>query len=262
MLDPDLPLPVCGCGCLLSGAKGGGDRPSGENKKISGTVWPEIFWRVERGLRPLHAGIAFSASFLFYRFFIGSLVRFLDRLVVIVGSFVGRKILDGKLAAERFFEGDNRFGTRQPQRLQFGVDNLQQVVVVAGVYFQEHIILTGGIVAFYDFGNMLQFIDDLFELSRRLQVHTDVGARLEADSVGVEGKFRTFDDAEIGQFLHALVYGCSRYIAFTSHFQERNARVRCDKSQNFIIEIIQLMMSHSFMCMFSRTKIMKKNKLH
>ena len=110
----------------------------GKQKNLRHCLAGDFFWRVERGLCPLHAGIAFSASFLFYRFFIGSLVRFLDRLVVIVGSFVGRKILDGKLAAERFFEGDNRFGTRQPQRLQFGVDNLQQVVVVAGVYFQEH----------------------------------------------------------------------------------------------------------------------------
>ena len=62
----DLPLPVCGSGCLLSGAKAGGDMPSAGTKKISGVVRSEIsFGGSKEGCVPYMPALLFLPLFFF-----------------------------------------------------------------------------------------------------------------------------------------------------------------------------------------------------
>ena len=62
------------------------------------------------------------------------------------------------LAAESRVERDDGLAARQSERLQVVMDDVEQMMVVKGVYLYEHIVVTGCVVAFHDFRNAFQLL--------------------------------------------------------------------------------------------------------
>ena len=75
------------------------------------------------------------------------------------------------------------------------MDDVQQVMIVACIDFDEHVEASCGIVALHDFGNLLELFEYFIEFLGVLEVEADVGAGLVAYLLGVDDELRTLDDA-------------------------------------------------------------------
>ncbi len=90
-------------------------------------------------------------------------------------------MLDGNLAVDRLVEGDEGLGAHHAvDGLDFIVEQLHQVLVVAGIYLDEHGVGACGKVTFHNLGNFLQLGHHIAVHGPPLQVHADVGACAEA----------------------------------------------------------------------------------
>ena len=92
-------------------------------------------------------------------------------------------LVDRKLATEYLAERDQRLGARQPDGLQLGVDNLEQVLVVPGEPFDNRVVLSGRSMALDHLGNFVQLLHHVLEVARILQVEPHIGTRFKPDLV-------------------------------------------------------------------------------
>ena len=83
---------------------------------------------------------------------------------------------NGYLTLEHFLEGDERLAATQSHLDELVVDDVEQVVVVLGIEFDEQVILAGGVVALHDLGHGLQSLNNLVELRGVIEEEPDVGA--------------------------------------------------------------------------------------
>lgn len=123
------------------------------------------------------------------------------------GLVVDFEVLDGDVATEGFFKGDEGLGAGQAQGLQLFVDDAEHVTVVLGVDFDEHVVLAGGVVAFHDLRNFVERLHHVAEMAWIFEEDAQEGTGLVTDLVGVQDEFRAFDDAQVGELLNALVDG-------------------------------------------------------
>ena len=177
--------------------------------------------KVRHGDKPADGPFCFRSRAEFF----GSLPTFFGSRAKFIACLILVLYVDGDLSLECLFEGDDRLCARQSQRLQFVVDDTEQMLVVLGVYLDEQVILPRRIVAFHYLGYLLQRFGDAGELSRRVKEKTNIGACLVAYFRVVNDKLGTFDHAEIGQFLYALVDGSSRYVTLSRYLKKRHAGV-------------------------------------
>ena len=132
---------------------------------------------------------------------------------------------DGHLALEGFVEGDQCFGACQAQGLELVVNDGEQVVVVARVELDEHIVLAGREMALHYLGNLCEGLRYALERGGVFQVYSYVGTGFVAYFFGVDHVLAAFQDAHLPQSLYALVYGRSRHVACTGYFEERDTGI-------------------------------------
>lgn len=118
------------------------------------------------------------------------------------------------------------------------MDDVEQMMVVQGVYFHEHIVVTGGVVAFHDFRNAFQLLHHLVEVLRMLQVDADEGTRLISYFLRVDVEFLTLQHALVAEFLNALVNSGSAHVADSCHLEERHSCVFRDEFENLLVQRI------------------------
>ena len=127
----------------------------------------------------------------------------------LVNHLVGRNIYDGKLAVDGHIERDDGLCALKSERLQLVVDNVEQVVIVEGIDFDEHIESARGVMTFHHLRDFLESLNHFVEVTGIFQVKTNVCTRLIADFLRIDNELRAFDDSEMGEFLNALMNGGS-----------------------------------------------------
>ena len=153
-------------------------------------------------------------------------------LVLLLGS-VGI-LLDGERTVDDGLEGDEALAAGEAQRLELVVD-VHHVVVVASEDLDEQVVIARRDVALHHLGNLLQGLHHAVEVLGILQIETDIGAGLVADLLGVDEKLRSQENAQVGELLYALVDSGTTHVSRTCYFEERNASVFCDKTENLAV---------------------------
>ena len=92
----------------------------------------------------------------------------------------------GEGAAEDFAERNEGFGAEHTERLNFLVYEVEQVLVVLRVDFDEHVVLAGCEMAFGDFRNLFKFLHNGAVECRPLEVDADICACAVAEQLGVD----------------------------------------------------------------------------
>ena len=123
----------------------------------------------------------------------------------------------------------------EAQRLELVMDDVHHVVVVASEDLDEQVVIARRDVALHHLGNLLQGLHHAVEVLGILQIETDIGAGLVADLFGVDEKLRSQENAQVGELLYALVDSGTTHVARTCYFEERNASVFCDKTENLAV---------------------------
>ena len=77
------------------------------------------------------------------------------------------------------------------------MDDVQQMVIVAGIDLDEHIIVARRVVAFHHLGDILQGFDHLIETFRMLQVQSHISTGFIADLLGIDNKLRAFQHTKV-----------------------------------------------------------------
>jgi len=147
---------------------------------------------------------------------------------------------DGERAGEYLAERDEGLGAEQAHGLQLFVDEMEQVLVVAGIYLHEHVILPGGVVALYHFGHLFKPVNNLVEFIGFLEEHPDEGTGVVAESRRLDQSAGTLQDVGSLQLGDALVDCGTAYATFAGDFQKRFAAVVDQHLENFGVEVINL----------------------
>ena len=100
------------------------------------------------------------------------------------------------------------------------MDNLQQVVVVAGINLDKHIHAACRIMTFHYLRNLLQLVYNVVELLWILKIQTYISTCLITYLLGIDDELRALDDAKICQLGHSLMDGSTAHIACSCHFKE------------------------------------------
>ena len=82
----------------------------------------------------------------------------------------------GAGAAEDFAERNEGFGAEHTERLNFLVYEVEQVLVVLRVDFDEHVVLAGCEMAFNNFRDFFEFFNHCVELVGVFEEDADEGA--------------------------------------------------------------------------------------
>ncbi len=135
------------------------------------------------------------------------------------------------------------------------------MLVVLRVDFDKKIILTGRIMTLHNLRNLLQSLRYDRKLPRRLQEQTHISASLISDLRIVYNKLRAFNNTEIRQLLYPLMNRRARDITLSSDLQEGHTCVPDNQFKDFLIQFIQLVMSHKISIFDSyKTQLSIKNK--
>ena len=153
----------------------------------------------------------------------------------VFGSFVDQVFAynAGDLSADDL--ASNRYAE---DFLHFVIQQVHQVLVVAGIYLGQHGVRTSGEVAFHYFGNLFQLCHYRLVHGAFFQLDTHIRAGSVSEGFRVDVITRTYNDTEINQTLHTLVDGSTRYAAFGSYILERNTGVLGNDFQNLPVKIV------------------------
>ena len=116
------------------------------------------------------------------------------------------------------------------------MDELHEMVVVAGVELDEKVHAARGHVALHHLGHLAQGLHHRVVARRVLQVERNVGASLIAYFFRVEDELRTLDDTEIGKFLNTLVDSRTAHVAGTRHLKKWNASILGNEFEDFLVQ--------------------------
>lgn len=132
-------------------------------------------------------------------------------------------------------ESHDGFATRQAERLQFVVNEFEQVVIVACVDLDEHVVAASRVVALHHLWYLLQFFNNGIERAGIFQVESYIGARFVANLLWVNNELRAFDNTKVGEFLDALMDSCTTNIAFSCYFQKRNTSILSNHLEDLLV---------------------------
>ena len=118
-------------------------------------------------------------------------------------------VCDGNGTREHFFERDEGLGARHAEGQHFVLEQMEQVVVVAGKEFDEDVVAAGVVVTFDYLGDALELLDDMAHRRRVAQIKPDIRTGLVAYGFGIDETLRAGDDAVGYQSLDALMDGCA-----------------------------------------------------
>lgn len=122
--------------------------------------------------------------------------------------------------------------------LHLVVEQVHELLIVAGIEFDEHGVRTGGEVAFHDLGDLEELLDNLLVHAAALKVESDVGTGGVADALRVDTEAAAGDDAALDEVLHALVDGRTRHAAGCRYVLEGYSCVLGKNAENLSVEIV------------------------
>ncbi len=120
------------------------------------------------------------------------------------------------------------------------MNQVEEMLVVTGIDFHQHVILAGCVMAFYHFGHSLELFNYLAEVFRIFQEKSDKGAGVVAQRCGFDQRTRAFKYVCRLQLGYALVYGGTAHATFAGYFQERLATVVNEHLENLRVELVNL----------------------
>ena len=85
---------------------------------------------------------------------------------------------DWQLPVDGGIEGDDGLASRQPQRLEFVVYDIEQVMVVERIDLDEQVVVACGVVALHHFWDFLQFLKDEIKLAWVFEKESDISTCL------------------------------------------------------------------------------------
>ena len=138
---------------------------------------------------------------------------------------------------EGFCAGDSR------NCLDFAIEQLHEMLIVAGKKLDEHGVGAGGEVAFHNFRYFLKFGNHLVVHGTALKIHTYECAGAITEELCTHVVTGTGDDTEIHHALYALMNGSTRYATFGGYFFGGYAGIVHDNAEYLFVKFIYL--SHS-----------------
>lgn len=127
--------------------------------------------------------------------------------------------------------------------LDFAIEKLHKVLVVAGEKLDEHGVGAGCEVTFHHFRNFLQLGHDIVVHGTAFKIDADEGAGAIAEELGTDIVARTGNNAEIYHALDALMNGGTRNATFCRYFLGRNACIVHYNAEYLFVKVIYF--SHS-----------------
>ena len=124
------------------------------------------------------------------------------------------------------------------------------MLIITCKQFDKHIILSCRKMARHYLGNLTQLFHYMGKITRILQIKALVVTRFKSYLIFIYYLFRSFKNPQIRQFLYPLMNSGSRHIAFPCNFEKWYPSVRGYKFKNFVIQLVQLMMSHGSFTIF------------
>ena len=119
------------------------------------------------------------------------------------------------------------------------------MIVIQAIHLQEKGGAPGYKMALYDFGDMLDGLDNLGVFVRFGKGHADKGAHIQPQRLGLHQQAGTGNDAIVFQALDTLMNGRSAHATFTGNLQIRHPGVLDQERKNFLIDGINLITGHN-----------------
>ena len=130
--------------------------------------------------------------------------------------------------------------------LQLIVEQIHELLVIAGIELKKHGVGTSGEMALHDFGDVEQTLHHLLVHVASLEVDTDIGAGGITQALGVDIETAAGDVTILHQVLHTLMNGCTRHTTLCCYVLE-GMRAFLDKMPRiFSVKIINFIHSLCF----------------
>lgn len=149
-------------------------------------------------------------------------------------------VLHGEGAGEHFTERDDGLGAEQTHRLEFVVDEMEEMLVVTGVELHEHVILAGGEVNLGHFRNGAELFDDVVKRSGFLEVDSDKSACVISQSGGLDERARSFKDVGRLKLGDTLMNRGTADATLAGDFEERLPSVVYQHLEDFGVQLVNL----------------------
>ena len=111
------------------------------------------------------------------------------------------------------------------------------MVVVAGDYFCEYIVMSCGEVTFYNLGYLFKIFNNLGEFGGVVKEYAYVCACLVAERGGIYLTFCAVDYTFCREALEALVDCCARHAKFAGYFEIRLSAILAQFLKNLFINL-------------------------
>ena len=132
--------------------------------------------------------------------------------------------------------------------LYLGVEQVEQVLVVMGIYLDQQSELAQGVLRLYHLRYLLQCRNHLVIHRRLLHLDTDIYAELVAQHLRLHMVTGAGDNTIIEHLLHTLMDCSTTHTALVCYVFERNTRTLGDNLQDFTVQLINFF--HYFSKMF------------
>ena len=114
----------------------------------------------------------------------------------------------GDIALDALLQGDERLGSHHARDvLQTSVQQVHELLVIAGIELHHHGVWTSSEVTLYDFGDMAQALYHVLVHGTTLQRDTYIGTGGIAQTLGVYVETATHDDPILNEVLYTLMDG-------------------------------------------------------
>lgn len=142
-------------------------------------------------------------------------------------------------AVDRMVERNESFSAGNTRNhLYLFVQQLHEMLIVAGIELDEHGIRAGSEVTFHDLGNLLYLGHYVAVHGTALQINTYICAGGITEYLGIDMITGTCDHIHIYEALKALMDGGTRHSAFHCHVFRRDAGVVHHYLKYFSVEIV------------------------
>src|SRR5574344_1525679 len=129
------------------------------------------------------------------------------------------------LSLDTLFERNKSLGSHNTRNtLQLVVEKRHELLVVAGIQFDEHSIWSCGEVTLHNLRDMNETLYHLLVHTTLLKGDTHVCARGISKALGIDVESTTHDDITIYQMLNSLMDGCTGNITLSCHILERDRK--------------------------------------
>ncbi len=107
--------------------------------------------------------------------------------------------------------------------------------VALSIDLNENSILTRGVVALDDLGDLLHLCNDAVEITCIFEENADIGTGHITNFRWIDNELGSFDDTDINKSLDALVDSGTRDVAFARYLEKRYTCILCDQRKDLLV---------------------------